>query len=189
MKKSGPKPLKHASKVPVTMKDNNGQAFTIMIDSSALNNGEAVTCEFAGLASDPLSSASIDEVKYEGWLATEEEFTTSIDWADNNTPVNKDTFAVTPLNQSQCTTISLNNHPFYVDTGAMVHITLDRSDFLTLCAISPHHVQGIGGSSISAIGMGDIKLCLRCLYCLMRCTLHSQCNSPPDLSQLTCERL
>ncbi|KAF8229879.1 hypothetical protein L208DRAFT_1401461 [Tricholoma matsutake] len=26
VKKSGPRPLKHASKVPVTMKDNNSQA-------------------------------------------------------------------------------------------------------------------------------------------------------------------
>ncbi|KAF8221607.1 hypothetical protein L208DRAFT_1530918 [Tricholoma matsutake] len=108
-KKSGPKPLKHVSKVPVTMKDNNGQAFIVMIDSSALNNAEAYMCEFAGLASDPLPSASIDEVEYEGWLATEEEFTTFIDWANNNTPVNKDAFAVTPLNQSQHTTISLND--------------------------------------------------------------------------------
>ncbi|KAF8232854.1 hypothetical protein L208DRAFT_1270202, partial [Tricholoma matsutake] len=105
-----------------------------------------------GLASDPLPRTSIDEVEYEGWLATKEEFTTSIDWADNNTPVDEDALA------SQHTTISLNDHPFYVNTGTTVHITPDCSDFLTLHAISPHHIQGVSGSSISAISMGDIKL-------------------------------
>ena len=119
------------------MRDSNGQAFTVMIDSTTLNNAEAAKGEFAGLASDPLPSASIEEVEYEGWLATEEELTTSINWAKNNAPVDEDAFAVAPLNQSCRTIILLDNHPFFVDTGTSIHISPDCSDFITLHIITP----------------------------------------------------
>ena len=119
------------------MRDSNGQAFMVMIDSTALNNTKTAKGEFAGLASDPLPSASIEEVEYERWLATEEELTTSINWAQNNAPVDEDAFAVAPLNQSCQTIISLDNHPFFVDTGASIHISPDRSDFITLHVITP----------------------------------------------------
>jgi hypothetical protein len=48
--------------------------------------------------------------------------------------------------------------PFIVDTGATVHISPDHSDFLHLHPIQPRSVKGIRGSSITAIGVGNIKL-------------------------------
>lgn len=69
-KKSSSKAPKPTSKVPVTMKNSNGQAFTVMIDSSTLNNAEATKGEFSSLASDPLLHASIERVKY--WVFNHE---------------------------------------------------------------------------------------------------------------------
>jgi hypothetical protein len=63
-----------SSKVPVTVKDVNGRAFTIMIDSTQVSS-PSPTPEFAGLAADPLPMATIDEVEYEGWLVIEEPVT------------------------------------------------------------------------------------------------------------------
>jgi hypothetical protein len=48
--------------------------------------------------------------------------------------------------------------PFIVDTGTTVHISPEHSDFLSLRPIQPCSVKGIGGSSITAIGVSDIKL-------------------------------
>lgn len=50
--------------------------------------------------------------------------------------------------------------PFILDSGASNHISLERSDFKTLRPIAPHPIQGFNGSSTSAIGIGDIDLCI-----------------------------
>lgn len=67
-----------------------------------------------------------------------------------------------PLNQTQHTTISFDSYPFYVNTGAMVHLSPDQSDFLNLHPITPRSVRGVGGSATSAVGMSDIKLRIVC---------------------------
>lgn len=58
----------------------------------------------------------------------------------------------------QCTNVVLKHHSFYVDTGATGHLSQEQDDFLTLHPISPHSVKGVGGSLISVISVGDIKL-------------------------------
>ena len=45
-----------------------------------------------------------------------------------------------------------------MDSGAMVHISPCMSDFVTLHAIDPHPVKGVGGTSIVAMGIGEIHL-------------------------------
>jgi hypothetical protein len=54
-----------SSKVPVTVEDVNGCAFTVMINSTQVSS-PSHTPEFARLAADPLPMATIDEVEYEG---------------------------------------------------------------------------------------------------------------------------
>jgi len=63
--------------------------------------------------------------------------------------------------------ISLETHPFYCDTGATVHISLDN-DFFNLRPVSSRIVKGVGGSSIRAIGIGDIKLPVPRVHLLLK---------------------
>ena len=83
------------SKVLVTVKDVNGHAFTIMINSAQVLS-PFPTPEFTGLAADPLPMATIDKVKYEGWLVIEEEPVTSVNWNEHHTMAVDSAFTVKP---------------------------------------------------------------------------------------------
>jgi GAG-pre-integrase domain len=65
--------------------------------------------------------------------------------------------SVSPIHGCR-TVVSVDQGPFFLDTGATTHILPDRSDFFDLRPIPPHAVRGIGGSSIQALGIGTIKL-------------------------------
>ncbi|KAF8811358.1 hypothetical protein BYT27DRAFT_7030196, partial [Phlegmacium glaucopus] len=84
--------------------------------------------------------------------------TTSINWADASQPVDFANITVAALNQNSQTLLSLTKFPFYVDSGASIYITPDKSDFYTLRKIEPVRVGGVGRASVMAIGMGDIHL-------------------------------
>lgn len=129
------------TKVPLMLKDATGCAFVMMVDPDVLPNTEPLKSEFAGIGSDPLPSASIDEVEYKGWLVTEEEPTTSIDWMTTMELPTEDVFTATTLQQTQCTPVSPNAFPFYVDTGATVYISPEKDDFITLQPIAPCTVK------------------------------------------------
>jgi hypothetical protein len=89
-----------APKVPITVKDINGRAFTVLIDS-VLPPTPSSLPEFAGITCDPIPAMSIEETEYEGWLAVEEEPVTSIDWNQHYTSAAENTFTVEPLNQTK----------------------------------------------------------------------------------------
>lgn len=81
-----------------------------------------------------------------------------MDWTTNMAPPTEDTFSITALQQTLCTSISLDVHPFYVITGATIHISQEWTDFITLWLINPCVVKGVDRSTITAIDIGDIKL-------------------------------
>lgn len=54
--------------------------------------------------------------------------------------------------------MTITDQPFYVDSGATVHISPYKSDFITLQPITPKAIKGVGGSAITACGVGNIKL-------------------------------
>ncbi|KAF8798815.1 hypothetical protein BYT27DRAFT_7122410, partial [Phlegmacium glaucopus] len=85
-------------------------------------------------------------------------FVTSINWDEASQPIDLAQVTVTSLNQTSKTLISLTKFPFYVDSGASVYITPDKSDFYTLKRIKPLQIGGVGTASVTAIGMGDIHL-------------------------------
>ena len=150
-------------KVAVNVKDANGRAFIIHVEpsdiASSVNN---VKSEFAGLASDSIESVipnSMEEVEWNGWLALEEEPKTTVDWTTHTKEFDVAAISeISPIQSNKRTPISLDDLPFYVDTGATVHISPEQSDFLTLRPIAARSVKGVGGSSVTAIGLGDIKL-------------------------------
>lgn len=76
------------------VKDVNGHAFKVMVDSTATSHAE-----FVGLISDPLPAVTIDSMEYEGWVTIEEEATTTVDWVHHTSIPNNDPFTVKPLNQ------------------------------------------------------------------------------------------
>ena len=123
-------------KIPITVKDVNGCAFTVMVDSRA-DVSTPPCSEFAGLASDPIPTATIDEVEYDSWVVIEEEATTTIDWSQHTSTPADNAFAAEPLNQTQCTQLSLDDYPFIVDSGTTVHISPDQNNFLTLHPTPP----------------------------------------------------
>ncbi|KAJ3493647.1 hypothetical protein NLJ89_g10967 [Agrocybe chaxingu] len=93
------------------------------------------------------------------WSSDDGCFRASVDWNLASCQVDIAAIVVEPLHQSQSTPISTDTCPFYVDTGATAHISPDRTDFITLRpSISAHTIKGVGGSFITAIGCGDIKL-------------------------------
>jgi len=61
-------------------------------------------------------------------------------------------------NQATHTNISVDNFPFYLDTGATTHISPSHNDFLLMHPIASRPVCGIGGSLIFTIGIGEIRL-------------------------------
>lgn len=69
-------PTTATPKIPITVKDVNNCAFMVMVNSAATSP----YAEFVGLISDPLPAATINNVEYEGWVAIEEEATTTIKW-------------------------------------------------------------------------------------------------------------
>jgi hypothetical protein len=49
-----------------------------------------------------------------------------------------------------------NDFTIFADTGANVHISPCRGDFLTFTEIAPHLIRGFQGSAVNAIGVGTI---------------------------------
>ena len=163
-KKSSTQPNKGVSqkgKQTVTMTYPDGRTFIAYIDNND-TAPEANSTEFAGLASvdghTVETSDDLSIVEYDGWLALEEE-KASIDWNDKSRIPDLAALSITPDDCYSATALSLETHPFYCDTGATVHISPEKSDFYNLRPVgSSRVVKGVGGSSISAIGIGDIKL-------------------------------
>ena len=51
------------------------------------------------------------------------------------------------------------NHPYLSDSCASIHISNERTDFISLRPLqTPRVVRGLGGSSVSAAGIGTIKI-------------------------------
>jgi hypothetical protein len=118
--------------------------------------------EFVGLASDSIMPAfihelsAVDEDEYTTPLAAINPLTTSLDWRSNTVDFAGITYKAP--NQRRRTIIDPLIIPMFLDSGASVHISNDESDFFSLRPIPPHSVNGVGGSSIQAVGIGTIHL-------------------------------
>lgn len=129
-----------------------------------LSTGSDSTASFAGLVTDQIEGTvpSADNNEWQGWMATieeEDEPRMSINWREHTADNKHKSTMIAPLDQSQDTALTaISAHPFYIDTGATVHISPCKSDFLTLQPIVPKAIKGVGGSTISAHGVGNIRL-------------------------------
>ena len=163
-------------KVQVTT--SAGQAYMMEVNDAFLSTGTLqLKAEFAGVihSTDALewdafdgfaNFATVDNIDEEEENIhpqpianiSFDDLTTSIDWDKASTPIDLAKVTVTALNQNSQTNLSLANFPFWVDSGASVYITPDKSDFYMLKRIKPKEVGGVGKASVTAIGVGNIHL-------------------------------
>jgi len=132
--------------------DQAGRAFILDADGYAVYLAHhdapstSVTLPTSSLSSDAaaLVAAFPDQqfADFEVFLASTDDFAATVNW-------NSPSIAGLP-----CPDVET----FILDTGATTHISFCRSDFDQLTAIAPHTVCGVGGSRISAIGVGTIHL-------------------------------
>jgi hypothetical protein len=120
--------------------------------------------EFAGLASDAITPAfirelsAVDEDEYTALIAAADSLTTSLDWRAHTRPVDFAGITYKAPNQRQRTIVDPSIVPFFLDSGASVHISNNEADFFSLRPIPPRPVNGVGGSSIQAVGIGTLRL-------------------------------
>ncbi|KAG5718771.1 hypothetical protein E4T56_gene2727 [Termitomyces sp. T112] len=134
----------------------------------AAKNDMLKSAEFVGVTSST-QEISTDFFEYQGFMAIKDdlnnfgdELRVTINWSDSiicNYKTILATTTIVPLNQLEHTTlVSLNNKPFYLNSSTTIHISPCWSDFVTLQAIPPCSVRGVGGTSIEAVGIGQIHL-------------------------------
>ena len=125
---------------------------------------DSVSCEFAGLTCDTITPAFIREISAaddDGFTALYSAIDTlqaSIDWRQHSQPVDFAGITYKAPNQRQRTIVDPSIVPFFLDSGASIHISNTESDFYSLRPIPPRTVSGVGGSSIQAIGVGTLRL-------------------------------
>jgi hypothetical protein len=111
-----------------------------------------------GPSTDPIytSMSDADCFKYNALFLNDH--SASINWHERRRTVSASNTLVASMNTNAHTTLSINTGPFILDSGATIHISLDTSDFFELKPIAPRLIKGIGGSSISTMGIGRIHL-------------------------------
>jgi hypothetical protein len=166
------KPMVATGKPGSLRYDTNGQAYlldskthqAIYITSSEPADTPAPSTEFAGLASDTITPAFIhdlsaaDEDEYTTLIAAVDSLTTSLDWHTHSHPVNFAGITYKAPNQCSHTIMDPTIVPFFLDSGASIHISNDETDFFSLRPIPPRAVNGVGGLSIQAVGVGTLRL-------------------------------
>jgi hypothetical protein len=93
----------------------------------------------------------------EAWMASHH--TVGVDWANfKRDNVAADALVAAPISGRRFATL-LEIIAWFLDSCASTHVSFERSDFYSLRPLSsPHVVRGIGGSLISAVGIGSIHL-------------------------------
>ena len=80
---------------------------------------------------------------------------TSINWHSHLQPIDVVAIIYKAPNQHAPTTTDPSMTLFFLDTGASVHISNNKSDFYHLCPVAPHTVHGVRGSAVQTIGIGS----------------------------------
>jgi hypothetical protein len=129
------------------------------------------SAKFAGLISNTITPIFIHELLTEEEdeytaLAAVEALTTSLDWHLHIQPVDFTGLTYKAPNQCQNTTVDPSIIPLFLDSGASIYISNEESDFFSLHPISPCFVNGVGGSSIQAVGVGTLCLLLPEIFIL-----------------------
>lgn len=118
---------------------SHGQDFYLPAATSTVIPATPVA-NYINLQTDELPTPT-EPVDLEAWLACEQP-RVSLDW--NDWTVNAATAG------------NADDFVIFADTGANIHITPFRGDFLSFSTIAPRAISGFQGSSIDATGLGTI---------------------------------
>ena len=163
---SGATPAASSTRVPVSVKGQDGRAYLMLMDPSSLTpvvDPAPKLNEFAGIASISADSITTDDIEYHGFMASIQEGPTepagghkaNIDWNLYSKAVNMSDIS-TPFQHSDIP-VSTDVSPFFINSGASSGISPHKCDFTNLRPYTCQ-VKGIGGSIIDAYGIGDIKI-------------------------------
>ena len=152
-KKSGSPHQNSASSKAFTFQSPDGKTFVAyQMETSSPSDNAAATM----FTLDTDSQDEIDAYEYAN-IAMDikgTEARVSVNWnthSRDSTPS-----ALNAQSSTAPTSIPLSECPFYLDTGATVHVSPDYADFTNVRSIPSRPIKGVGGSSIAAVGMGDI---------------------------------
>jgi hypothetical protein len=146
-------------KYQISVKAADGKTYMAYMDSPPPD-----IPEFAAIAdAERLPSVPEDTVEYLGWVALDEGLNMAAN-ASIQTELNNPATAL----QAMPSTLPLQKQhthcvtgEFWLDTGVTVHISPDAHDFHSLCKIEPRVVHVLGSASVTAVGIGDIRLHVR----------------------------
>jgi hypothetical protein len=129
-----------AGKYPINIKGADGKVYTAYMDSLLLEIPAIAAFADMGILPSVLDNA----IEYLGWAAFDDGITLQ---------------ATTSLSvKPRQANITSNEMPFLLDTRVTVHISPNAQDFHSLRKIEPQAMHGLGGTSVTAIGIGDICL-------------------------------
>ncbi|KAG2123851.1 hypothetical protein DEU56DRAFT_759882 [Suillus clintonianus] len=104
--------------------------------------------EFAGLTHDVLTPAHIQELsdadlaEWDTMFLDWENLQATVDWCTNSRDVEFAGIANDALQHPKYTPVNLETTPFYLDSGASVHISHELLDFHELTCLPPRAVRG-----------------------------------------------
>jgi GAG-pre-integrase domain/Integrase core domain len=153
---------------PGVRHDKSGRAYILDSESGqAVFLASVQPMPTPDLALAALSTNDIPREWYNDMSATDqheyhalflEEHSASVDWREERRMITPDAFLASSPNSDSRSKLSCNIGPFILDSGATIHISPDASDFFDLKPIPPRTIKGVGGSFISATGIGRIRL-------------------------------
>ena len=118
-----------------------------------------VSSLYSPLVADSMSPADHEEYATIAWLDITGDLNASVDWQQRRRNIDVAAISVAPVEpHAHLNDVFLLQSPLLLNSGCTTHILPERSDFLMLKPISNCVVKGVNGSSISAIGIGFIKL-------------------------------
>ena len=153
------------ARMKVSVKGPDGHAYMMYTELSFLSSltpvpeaSSQAPKEFVGISSVASETLSTDDIEYHGFMAVIQEETdlpvesqTNIDWKTHSIQTDFSALSVTQV------PIPIETALFFIDSGATSGISPDKNDFINLKPIT-REVKGIGGSSIIARGIDDIKI-------------------------------
>jgi hypothetical protein len=154
------------STIPKPQSTPNAKGTPIMLNGTRyFPEAQTMLPDAANLAAHNVQLTSGDLFEYQSFVVVNDDLHTLLNWADFGRLSEIESVDALPLaytsssGPTSCDPMSqLREIPFILDTGAMCHISSERSDFKTLHPTPSHPVKGIGNSCVYAVGMGTIEV-------------------------------
>ncbi|VDC03945.1 unnamed protein product [Peniophora sp. CBMAI 1063] len=163
---SDPKPpqasTSTAPKGKIAFLTESGQRIylTVADDTPILATAVTSPDELNALCDQYGDSGNISDSSELSMSVLETDAVASVDWRTHCTAdVDVAKLDISATAQQGFAALSLSEcDAYHADTGATVHVSPIREDFYSLRPIPPKTVRGVGGSTIQALGIGEVRI-------------------------------